>query len=78
MKKENLDIESSGNRTPTKTALQIIQTYFNVINHAIIFTVVIYMSFLCYNAGNLPISWHAWLCTMGVSDFFCVKTFGKK
>lgn len=49
------------------SAWRRVQIYFNVLNHVLISSVAIYMSFLCYRAGNLPISWHSWLCTIGVS-----------
>lgn len=49
-----------------RSAWQKIQFVFNLLNHILIFVVAIYMSFLCYGTGNRPISWHAWLCTIGV------------
>lgn len=58
------------NQKPTRSALQVIQTYFNVLNHAMIFTVAVYMTFFCYNAGvDRLISWHIWLCALGVSKY---------
>lgn len=58
---------SKSNMKSKRSAFQVIQTYFNLLNHVMISTVAIYMTFLCYNAGNRLISWHAWLCTLGVS-----------
>lgn len=58
---------------PTRSAFQVIQTYFNVLNHSMIFTVAVYMTFFCYNTGvDRLISWHVWLCTLGVSEFFFI------
>lgn len=51
---------------PAVSTWQHVQIYFNILNHMLIFSVAIYMTFLCVRAGNLPISWHAWLCTIGV------------
>ncbi|XP_031624356.1 cytochrome b561 domain-containing protein 2-like [Contarinia nasturtii] len=51
--------------TMPRSAWQKIQTYLNVLNHVMISIVAVYMTFLCYNAGNRAISWHAWLCTLG-------------
>lgn len=50
----------------SRSAWQKSQFYFNLLNHIIIFIVAIYMSILCYGTGNRAISWHAWLCTIGV------------
>lgn len=47
---------------------QSVQIVFNIINHILIAIVVTYMSSLCYRMGNMPISWHVWLCTVGVSN----------
>lgn len=72
-----MEIESHKNKnknTPKRSAWQMIQTYFNVLNHVIALIIAIYMSFLCYNAGNKPVSWHAWLCTIGVRDSFFVDS----
>lgn len=44
-----------------------IQKRFNVINHLMNTAVAFYMTYFCYGAGNAPVSWHAWLCTIGVS-----------
>lgn len=65
--KSNLELETSPNEaTMEKSAWQKVQTYFNIVNHIMICIVAVYMSFLCYGTGNVPISWHAWLCTIGV------------
>lgn len=55
-------------KMPKVSAWQKIQIYFNLVNHVLISIVAVYMSFLCYRAGSSAISWHAWLCTIGVSD----------
>lgn len=52
---------------PVRTTWQVVQNAFNVLNHTLIIIVTIYMTCLTYNAGNLAISWHAFLCTIGVS-----------
>lgn len=66
-----LEIESAnGDQQPSRSTWQVIQTYFNVLNHVMASIVAVYMTFMCYNAGNKPISWHAWLCTIGVSGEF--------
>lgn len=65
------DAESGSKQTkkPTRSAWQIIQTYFNVLNHALIFPAAVYITFFCYNAGiDRLISWHVWLCALGVSE----------
>lgn len=46
---------------------QSIQLVFNVINHILILIVSIYMAYVAYSNGNLAISWHVFLCTIGVS-----------
>lgn len=62
------DIESKQiEKDPTLSAWQVIQTYFNLLNHVMISIVAVYMTFLCYGVGNYLITWHVWLCTLGVS-----------
>lgn len=64
----NVESGSKQTKIPRRCAWQVIQTYFNVLNHAMIFTVAVYMTFFCYNAGiDRLISWHVWLCALGVS-----------
>lgn len=68
--KTNLEMETadgSGGVIMKPSAWQKIQIYFNMINHVMIFIVAVYMTFLCYGTGNRFISWHAWLCCLGVS-----------
>lgn len=63
-----LEVElAKAERMPVRTTWHAIQTGFNVLNHILILTVAVYMTRLTYNAGNLAISWHAFLCTTGVS-----------
>lgn len=57
---------------------QVIQTYFNLLNHIMISTVAVYMTFLCYSIGNFPITWHVWLCTIGVSAMLVFFKLKKK
>lgn len=67
---DQMEIESNKiKKSPGRSAWEIIQTYFNVLNHIMASIVAVYLSFMCYNAGNKPISWHAWLCTVGVRVF---------
>lgn len=69
MMKSDLQMEYSPTdpiATMPRSAWQKIQSYFNLLNHILIFVVAIYMSVLCYGTGNRAISWHAWLCTIGV------------
>lgn len=58
--RSKIDVSSGG-------AWQTIQTIFNVLNHIIILIVAVYMSYVSYNTGNRAISWHVFLCTLGVS-----------
>lgn len=67
MKAENnFDFESNEPR-PKRTAAQVIQVYLNTLNHVFVSVAAIYMTFLCYNSENSKITWHVWLCTLGVS-----------
>lgn len=59
--------QAKAERMPVQTTWQTIQTGLNVLNHALIFIVAVYMSRLAYNAGNAAINWHVFLCTVGVS-----------
>lgn len=68
--KNSLGAEVNTDRSSMQNVLKMIQTCFNVLNHIIVSLVAVYMTFLCYNAGNQPVSWHAWLCALGVSDVF--------
>lgn len=64
----SLEIES--NRIATMlNAWKKIQTIFNWLNDGFISIVAIYMTFFCFNAGNKPVTWHTWFCTIGVRDF---------
>lgn len=62
-----MEISEKMDKPQLISAWQKIQTYFNVLNHILVSIVAVYMTCLCYRAGNKPISWHAWLCTIGVS-----------
>lgn len=70
--KNSLEVESNTDRSSLGNALRIIQTCFNLLNHIFVSIVAVYMTFLCYNAGNQPVSWHAWLCCLGVSNVYFV------
>lgn len=68
--KNQMEIESNKiEKVQTRSAWQMIQTYFNVLNNCMASIAAVYMTFMCYNAGNKAISWHAWLCSVGVSGF---------
>lgn len=54
--------------TSNKSAWEVIQIYFNVLNYGLIFTVAVYMTYVSYRYGSTYVSWHAWLCTFGVSN----------
>ena len=54
---------------PNRSTLQVIETCFNVLNHILACIASVYMSVMCYRASGTAITWHAWLCTIGVSDF---------
>lgn len=72
--KNQMEIESNKvEKIPIRNAWQVIQTYFNVLNHVMASIAAVYMSFMCYNAGNKAISWHAWLCAVGVSYLIFFK-----
>lgn len=44
------------------------EAYLNTVNHIIIGIVAIYMTIICYRAGGYLYNWHAWCCTIGVSE----------
>lgn len=50
---------------------QSIQLVCNVINHILISIVSIYMTYISYSSGNLAISWHVFLCTIGFQLIYC-------
>lgn len=52
---------------PMISTWKYIQTSFNVANHILILIVSIYMAYVTYSNGNVAISWHVFLCTIGVS-----------
>lgn len=54
---------------PNRSTLQVIETCFNVTNHILACIATVYMSVMSYRAGGTAVTWHAWLCTIGVSDF---------
>lgn len=45
---------------------QSVHTTFNILNHILIAFVSIYMTYIAYSNGNVAISWHVFLCTIGV------------
>lgn len=53
-----------------KNAWEKIQIYINVLNYGLIFTVAIYITYVSYRYGSTYVTWHAWLCTFGVSTIF--------
>lgn len=49
------------------TAWDFTQTFFNTLNHVLIGTITIYMSFFCARMSlTNTLSLHALLCTLGV------------
>lgn len=65
-------VQESVAEAPKHSALQIIQIIFNIINHILIITVSIYMTWFTYNSVKYAVDkqlkiWHAYLCTIGVS-----------
>lgn len=71
-----LEVEQAkAERMPVLTAWQVVQKVFNTVNHILIVIVAGYMTCLAYNTGNLAISWHALLCTLGVSGI-CLPLHG--
>ncbi|XP_055300071.1 transmembrane reductase CYB561D2-like [Sitodiplosis mosellana] len=64
--KIQMEIESNKvEKVAAQSDWQVIETYFNVLNHIISSIAAVYMSFLCYSTGYKPISYHSWLCTIG-------------
>lgn len=61
------------------TAMEKIQAYLDMVNHILIFTVTIYITFMCWYVGPTARSWHMWLCTMGVSKspFVAANSFDR-
>lgn len=64
-------------KIPPFDVFKTVQTIFNVLNHIIVCTVGLYMTYLCFNyvTGNahpdyILTSWHSLLCTLGVSGYF--------
>lgn len=48
--------------------LPIVETYVNTINHVLISSTAIYMSYLSYTVRAIEVRmWHMFLCTIGVS-----------
>lgn len=76
-----IKVQESAAETPKRSALQIIQIIFNIINHILIITVSIYMTCFTYNSVKYEVDkqlkiWHAYLCTIGVSTTdFTMKSF---
>lgn len=69
-----LDLDKIEVEVSSRNVWQTTQTTFNVINHIIILTVAVYMTYVTYSTGNRAISWHVFLCTLGVSlDLFNKK-----
>lgn len=64
---KNIVLPAQATEVPDHFTWQSIQVAFNVINHILISIVSIYMTYVAYSNGNLAISWHVFLCTIGVS-----------
>lgn len=48
--------------------LPVVETYVNTINHVLISSTAIYMSYLSYTVRATEVRlWHMFLCTIGVS-----------
>lgn len=70
MKEAQPETQSVPAQTPVESRNMIwqsIQIVFNVLNHILISIASIYMTYVAYSNGNLAISWHVFLCTIGVS-----------
>lgn len=52
------------------TAWDKCKAYLDTINHMIIFAVTIYITYLSWYMGPNNSTWHVWLCTIGVSQFW--------
>lgn len=63
----NATTNDNDEKSRNKSIFRIISTYINILNLIFVSVVGIYMSFVCYHNGNKAISWHVWLCTIGVS-----------
>lgn len=69
--KHTLEIEENAAEQPTTNKRwQKVQICLNVLNHITVIAVVVYMTYVCYNAEYQPITKHTWLCTIGVSIHF--------
>lgn len=58
---------NNGGSRPERSAFGLISSYINLVNLVFVSVVAIYMTFICYHNGNKAITWHTWLCMMGVS-----------
>lgn len=72
MRKVQVPVERKSDETPKRSAWQLIQIIFNIINHILIIIVSIYMTWFTYNSVKYEVDkqlkmWHAFLCTIGVS-----------
>lgn len=79
MRKVQVPVERKSDETPKRSAWQLIQIIFNIINHILIIIVSIYMTWFTYNSVKYEVDkqlkiWHAFLCTIGVSTI-TMKSF---
>lgn len=63
----NFSTSENDGASQNRSIFRIISTYINILNLIFVSVVGIYMTFVCYHYGNAPVSWHVWLCTIGVS-----------
>lgn len=49
----------------------VVETYVNTVNHVLISSTAIYMSYLNYTVRATEVRmWHMFLCTIGVSNVY--------
>lgn len=76
MEDQNVSEREHQRRLPCLTIMAL-SICFNIINHALIGFVAVYMSLICSSAELKPMTWHAWSCTIGVWSTHKKKTFFK-
>lgn len=77
MRKAQEPVEGKLDVKPKRSALQLIQVIFNIINHILIIIVTIYMTCFTYKSVKYELDkqlkiWHAFLCTIGVSTIIII------
>ncbi|KAJ6639627.1 hypothetical protein Bhyg_12374, partial [Pseudolycoriella hygida] len=59
------DQNDSGESSIPKIAVMAFSIFFNIINHSLIGFVAIYMTLLAISGDPIPLTWHAWSCSIG-------------